>query len=152
MKRFWSYLKYVVRHKWFVLVAGNRIGASYWRLLIHDASKFLPSEWLPYSRTFYKPDGSNQYVESPEFNMAWLMHQHRNKHHWQYWILKMDCGLVEPLPMPTKYIYEMVADWMGAGRAITGKWEVREWYEKNKNEILLSKRTKLMVEFILKEV
>ena len=44
-----------------------------------------------------------------------------------------------PIPMPEKYAREMVADWAGAGRAITGKWETLEWYEKNQEKILFSK-------------
>jgi hypothetical protein len=36
------YLSYVVRHKWFVLLAGIKTGAPLWRLLIHDWSKFAP--------------------------------------------------------------------------------------------------------------
>ena len=57
--------------------------------MFHDWTKFRPSEWFRYAQTFYKPDGSKQYVESPEFAYAWMLHQHRNKHHWQYW-LKID--------------------------------------------------------------
>lgn len=150
MKRHWSYLKYVLRHKWFVLVASFKIGAPLWRAIVHDMSKFLPSEWTPYARTFCKPDGSKQYDETPEFNKAWLLHQHRNPHHWQSWLLRMDRGDVVAIQMPKKYAYEMVADWMGAGRAISGRWECAEWYEKNKDKIILHSGTKATVEYILR--
>ncbi len=146
MKRHWSYLKYVLRHKWFVLVASRRISASLWRALIHDLSKFRPSEWGPYARTFYADDGSKQYKPSPEFDHAWLLHQHRNPHHWQHWVLSEDSGRVKVLDMPVKFVDEMVADWMGAGRAITGKWEYKEWYEKNKGKMLLAPRTQELME------
>jgi hypothetical protein len=53
VNKHWQYLKYVVRHKWFVLVAGLHVGAPLWRLLIHDWSKFLPCEWRPYAAFFY---------------------------------------------------------------------------------------------------
>lgn len=150
MRRWWSYLKYVLRHKWFVLVAGRRIGAPVRRLILHDMSKFLPSEWWPYARTFYKEDGGKQYKEDDGFNQAWLLHQHRNPHHWQYWLLKTDRGDLVAVEMPKAYAIEMVADWMGAGRAITGKWEAKEWYEKNRSKIALGPKTREFVDRLLR--
>lgn len=144
-----NYLKYLLRHKWFVFIACIKIGASPWRGLVHDLSKFRLSEWLPYARCFYAPDGSKQYEKGPDFTLAWNDHQKRNKHHWQYWLVTWDGGATEPLPMPHKYILEMVADWMGAGRAITGKWEVKEWYRKNKDNIRLHYETRKVVQCIL---
>ena len=52
--------------------------------------------------------------------------------------------------MPEKYAREMVADWAGAGRAITGKWETLEWYKKNQEKILLHPETRSLVESILR--
>jgi hypothetical protein len=108
-----------------------------WRALVHDFSKFLPSEWFPYAEAFYLPHGQSRYQESEAFNVAWNNHQKRNKHHWQYWLITWDRGETEPLEMPHDFTREMVADWMGAGRAINGRWEVREWYNKNKDKIKL---------------
>lgn len=85
MKRHVAYLKAVLRHKWFVFWACFRFGVPIWSAILHDWDKFLPDEWFAYAKTFYKSDGSNQYVESADFAHAWMMHQHRNKHHWQYW-------------------------------------------------------------------
>lgn len=128
MKRHIAYLKYLMRHKWFVFQAGLKTGAPLWRLIIHDWTKFLPSEWGPYAATFYAKDGSKRYSPTPDFNTAWLLHTRRNKHHWQYWNLRMDSGEIVPVQMPDAYVREMVADWAGAGRAITGRWEVSEWW------------------------
>ena len=149
MKRHLAYLNYVLRHKWFVLVATIRIGAPIWRAIVHDMSKFLPSEWIPYAATFYAHDGSNRYDETEDFNLAWCLHQHRNPHHWQFWLLKQDGPGTKCLPMPKKYALEMVADWMGAGRAITGKWECNEWYQKNKDTIIIHKDTRNFIEPII---
>ena len=146
-----NYLKYVLRHKWFVLLASIRIGAPLWGAIIHDLSKFRPSEWIPYARCFYAPDGSKQYKEDLTFAVAWNDHQKRNKHHYQYWVILWDRGEYETLDMPRKYILEMVADWMGAGRAITGRWEVKEWYEKNKGNIKLSPSTRKTVDILIGE-
>lgn len=108
-----QYLAYVVRHKWFVFRAGLRTGAPLWRLLVHDWSKFTPAEWGPYVRKFY-----GGWERLDEFDQAWLHHQHHNPHHWQHWLLREDSGLLKLLRMPDDLVREMVADWMGAGRAI----------------------------------
>ena len=149
MKRYLCYLWYIVRHKYYVMIACFKIGAS-WRLaLLHDLSKFMPAEFIPYANTFYAADGSKRYSENIEFACAWNKHQKRNKHHWQYWILTWDNGRTIALPMPSRYIYEMVADWMGAGRAITGKWEYRDWYNKNKEKMCLCPATRETIEAII---
>ena len=150
MKRHIAYLKYIIRHKWFVFVAGLKLRVPLWQLIIHDWTKFLPSEWSEYAFTFYNKDGSGRYIETPGFIEAWNHHQKRNKHHWQYWVLTTDSGETESIPMPMKYIREMVADWCGAGRAITGKWDVISWYNKNRKNIMLHEYTREHVESILK--
>lgn len=153
MRRHLNYLMYIWRHKWFVYVACLRLKTApdtlFWRAIVHDLSKFRPSEWMPYARTFYAPDGSKQYNEGPDFALAWNDHQNRNKHHWQYYLLTWDRGETVALPMPKIYVWEMVVDWMGAGRAITGRWETKEWYGKNKDNMLLHPKTRKMVEDVL---
>lgn len=151
MLRNWSYLKYILRHKWFVFVAGRKLGCSFWRLFWHDFSKFRPSEWLPYARTFYAPDGSKRYVETPSFDKAWLLHIHRNPHHWQYWILRHDDGRETKIDIPRKFLREMVADWCGAGKAITGKWEVYSWYFQNALKIKLACADRVFVENLIEQ-
>src|SRR6266536_5236416 len=96
MKGHWAYLKYVLRHKWFVFIAGRWVGAPLWRLIIHDWSKFLPCEWEPYVQSFYCRDGSKRDWKTRdvwtkmEFDLAWNHHQKVNKHHWQFWTLVTD--------------------------------------------------------------
>lgn len=151
MKRHIAYFKYVIRHKWFVFLACRRCRVSLWQSIIHDWHKFLPSEWGPYAHTFYTPDGSKRYVETPEFAAAWNLHQKRGKHHWQHWFITWDRGESEPLEMPLKYAREMVADWWGAGRGITGRWDALTWYNQNKERIKLHPYTRITVENILEK-
>ena len=169
MKRHIAYLKYLIRHKWFVLVAGIKIGCPLWRLLTHDLSKFRPSEWFAYVAYFYGTqypsvytyygDRRNHILDTgfykenikEKFEFAWLHHQHRNLHHWQYWLLKEDDGDTKVLEMPEKYVFEMVADWMGAGRAISGKWDFEDWYTKNKSKIVLHEESQLLAEKLMIE-
>lgn len=160
----WQCMKYVVRHKWFVFVAGRKTGASLWRLLIHDWSKFLPSEWKAYADYFYsKPplqgpfDRPNheQTVKDWEvameraFDRAWLRHIHRHDHHWNHWVLREDSGEVKCLEMDEAAWREMVADWMGAGRALHGRWRALEWYFENRDKIQMHPVTRRHVEILL---
>jgi hypothetical protein len=149
IKRHISYLKYVLIHKWFVFIAGLKTSAPLWRLLVHDWQKFLPCEWFTYAYTFYDKCGRKRFLKNPKFDFAWNHHQKACKHHWQYWVLIRDGGNLTYLDIPESYVREMVADWMGAGRAITGKWDIHKWYDQNKNNILLSDNTRKFVEKIL---
>jgi hypothetical protein len=142
------YASYVARHKWFVFRAGLKTRAPFWRLLIHDWSKLSRAEWTPYVHSFYRSDVPREHKQAA-FDAAWLHHQHRNPHHWQHWLLQEDDGALKKLPMPDHFIREMVADWMGAGRAITGKWEVVEWYRKNATRIKLEAGTRDRVHELL---
>lgn len=156
------YLSYVLRHKWFVLIAGLKTGAPLWRLLIHDWSKLTPAEWGPYVRKFYgkvESDearrrsirivnaefGHTQAEIDAAFDRAWLHHQHASPHHWQHWLLREDDGGTKTLPMPEHFAREMVADWAGAGRAITGRWEVGKWYAENAHKQVMHPDTRLLV-------
>lgn len=144
MRRYLFYLKYVIRHKWFVLVEGRKLHVPIWQLLIHDWDKFIPALFINYAKCFYESDGSSRYKE--EYLIAsWNAHQKRNKHHWQYWILVWDNGNADYLPIPDVHRREMLADWRGAGRAV-GKPDTREWYKKNASKIKIHPDTRRWIE------
>jgi hypothetical protein len=151
LQQFWAYLKYVLRHKWFVYQAGIKLHVPFINLVVHDWDKFLPFEFLTYAKVFYKPDGSKQYVESDDFAKAWNAHQKRNKHHWQYWLLTWDRGDTVALDMPFIDILEMVADWSGAGMAINGDSNPSSWYQARlaSGAIKISSKTAALVDSIL---
>ena len=154
-----QYAKYVIRHKWFVMLACFKHGIP-WRGIVHDISKFRPSEWIPYARFFYDPNGNKKtrrdstgYYKPTDtgdvaFDYAWLLHQKRNKHHWQWWCLPKDGGGIKVLPMPRKYALEMYCDWVGAGRAqgVDDWYNPGRWYEANKSKMILHADTVRMVE------
>ena len=54
MRKHWLYLKYLMRHKWFVFVAGLRTGAPLWRLinsrLVEAAAERVASVCTPLLR------------------------------------------------------------------------------------------------------
>jgi hypothetical protein len=143
---------------------------------MHDLSKLSPSEFFPYMNWFSdsvfngyrKSSGGVRGIymftgcglesvdimdevdrRQKDFDLAWNSHIHKNPHHWQHWVLREDSGATKVLEMPEVYVKEMVCDWVGAGIAITGKREVREWYAKNKEKIVLHPETRKFVEQLL---
>lgn len=150
-----KYLRYIVKHKWCVFCECWKRGLI-WRGVIHDWSKFLPSEWFPYVENFYgkkpiKRDETGYYKPtdvSPEFDRAWLHHIHHNAHHWQHWLLVQDEDDDKVLPIPRKYLVEMLCDWKGAGRA-QDKPDTIAWYEKNKNKMIMDEHSRSILEAML---
>jgi hypothetical protein len=125
----------------------------YLRGLTHDLSKLLPSEFFNYMNYFYDYDNkckrySKKVIEN-DFNMSWLIHQKRNDHHWQWWIIHMDDGSTEVMEMNIDALLEMISDWVGAGIAINGKENVINWYLDNKDKMLLNEHTRTALEFLL---
>ena len=130
-----KYLKYLIKHKYYVTVECFKRGL-YWRGLTHDLSKFLPDEFIPYMNFFY---GKSKEFAQSQFDFAWLKHQKRNPHHWQWWILKEDSGEYKIFEMSREYREEMLCDWHGAGKAIMGKnSNTKEWYLKNKDKTIIA--------------
>jgi hypothetical protein len=138
-----KYASYVLRHKYFVAKYCWREGL-YYAAFIHDWSKFLPSEWFAYANYFY----GEKIEQDLNFDEAWLHHQKRQKHHWQYWTLLEDEGDVRALEIPNKYVLEMLCDWKGAGMA-QGKPDLQAWYLKNHDKMRLEFYTRVWVESLL---
>jgi hypothetical protein len=163
-----KYLRYVLRHKWYVMLECFRQGL-YWRGIMHDMSKFRPDEFIPYANHFYgegkditegrdstgyyKPTNTGDYA----FDFAWLLHQKRNRHHWQWWILPEDKGGVIVLPIGDDSLLEMICDWVGAGQA-QGHFSpkndhylaTRAWYNTNGYKMQLHPHTRKQIEEIIK--
>ena len=147
MRAYLSYLWYLIRHKWFVFLKCCEYGIPLLGLL-HDLSKFFPDEFIAYARYFYNADGSprteRDKATTRAFDLAWFKHQRRNKHHWQYWVLLEDEGGIKPLPIPRAYVKEMLADWLGAGRALGA--DLKEWYFNHKTVMLLDQGVRSFIE------
>jgi len=153
MKYFWL----TVRHKWYVLLAARKIGVPLWRALLHDLSKFTLAELPHYDRQFCGPKD-----DPGGFAKAWLHHYHRNAHHWEHWIVESlhshsspdrdECIVDNCLRMPDAYILEMIADWMGASKAYTGSWDMKDWLIKNLGKMKFHPGTRARVMALLAEV
>jgi hypothetical protein len=155
----------VIKHKFWVAYYCFKDGLA-WRGLIHDLSKLRPSEWFAYANYFYGPKAEEHWklrkagggyykpyqTGDQKFDFCWLLHQKRNDHHWQWWVLPEDEGGVYALPMKEKAIREMICDWRGAGRAQGYGDNIPEWYKKNKGKMKLHHHTRHMLEMKLVKI
>jgi hypothetical protein len=132
------FLESLNQHIAYVQEQGRRMGISEIQILGHDLSKFSAQEIPFYARNFF---GGKSPVDQPhsdvEFACAWLHHQNHNPHHWEYWVSRSGKYKNQALPMPEKYIKEMIADWHGASKAYTGDWDISEWLNKNGPNMIL---------------
>ena len=133
----------ILKHKWFVFVAGIGLGCNLLGLILHDLSKFYPCERRAV-------DDARPY--------AWNYHANRNRHHCEFWYSRTGgrgCGDFENgqvLPMPRRYIKEMVADWFGASRAYNGHWPPKTgwtWFNSNFSKMLMHPHTRYEVTQLL---
>jgi hypothetical protein len=147
------FLNYLIHHKWYVFLECCRYGVP-WRGICHDISKFLPGEFTAYANYYYDNFAGREATISPmslevsPYYPAWLIHQQRNRHHWQGWILHQENSNMTVIPMPDQYIKEMVADWRGAGKA-QGQPDTMAWYKDNRDNIVLHAATRIKVEQLL---
>lgn len=154
MKKHWQYLKYVLKHKWYTFLECCKLGVP-WLGIIHDWSKFLPSEWFACVNYFHGPqaiprrDVTGYYKPTDTgdlaFDFARFLHDKRNRHSWQWWTLPNDKNGIEVFPIPDKYRREMLADWRGAGRA-QGTPNTASWYCANSEKMQLHPETRAWIE------
>lgn len=143
MKAILTCLWRLVRHKWFILVAGLRLGVPLWLLIIHDLSKLLPVELPAYARRYHGDAG-----DPTGYAYAFLHHQNHNPHHWECWVDQDG----HPLPMPDRYVREMVADWLGAQRSKHGNWLIEEWFAEIRHSMCAHSKTKDRLRVVMGQV
>lgn len=151
----WGHFRTITTHKWLVMKYCFRVGL-YWQGILHDLSKFSPSEFFAGCR-YYQGTRSpnNAQREAKGYSSAWLHHKGRNKHHYEYWIdygLKPGQGLCG-MKMPDRYIYEMFLDRIAASRIYkkdryTDKSPL-EYYLSGSTEQFLHPHTKKVLEQLL---
>ena len=117
----------------------------------HDASKNEDREYFPYDDYFYNRKASRTSFVVDEFNEAFLMHIHKNPHHWQHWVLIPDS---ENLPqkaifMPFNYIIEMVCDWFSFSLESGVISAIFDFYLERKNYIILHPKSREFLEVLL---
>lgn len=111
----------ITRHRHKVIAHSKRAGIL-WQGLRHDLSKYSPTEFIAGAR-YYSGDRSPNEGERREYgySAAWLHHKGRNKHHFEYWSdYNTVSHMLEPVPMPPKYIAEMFCDRVAASKIYQG--------------------------------
>lgn len=130
----------------------DEIDASWQIEFAHDKSKNQTDEYEAYDAYFY--GGNRSYAVVQDYQRAWLLHIHRNPHHWQHWILIND----DPeegeilLEMPYNYILEMICDWWAFSWNDGDPFEIFIWYNEHKNYMKLHPDTRKTVEDILDRI
>lgn len=101
-----------------------------YNLWIHDLSKFSLQEAYGYAIHDFKNPKATQSL----FQRAWHHHKLQNPHHPECWLSVERSGAITPLPMPSIYVAEMIADWIGA--SISYGTNFQEWLPKNLPQFL----------------
>lgn len=140
MKKYITYLRYLLTHKYWVAYYCFKDGL-YWRGLMHDLSKFRPDEFFPYVNFFGVAEKTKH--SKDEFALAWARHLRRNTHHWNHWVIKKEDGGDRIFEMPEKDRREMIADWLGVQKTL-GKDDLAGWYKER--QITLGPKTRRWVE------
>ena len=107
----WKHFKTITKHRLIVMAGCFRVGLV-WQGLTHDLSKYSPTEFLMGAK-YYQGTRSPNTAEREEkgYSQAWMHHKGRNRHHYEYWTdMNRVTRNYEPVPMPRKYLVEMVMD------------------------------------------
>ena len=107
----WKHFKTITKHKWLVFQGCCQVGL-YWQGITHDLSKYSPTEFCNGAR-YYQGIRSPNTAEREDkgYSEAWIHHKGRNRHHFEYWTdLNRETRTYTAVPMPRKYLVEMVMD------------------------------------------
>ena len=150
----WQHFKTITWHKILVMDGCFRVGL-YWQGLCHDLSKYSPTEFLVGARLYQgnrSPNGAER--EEKGYSEAWMHHKGRNKHHYEYWTdMSRETWRYEAVPMPRKYLVEMVMDRRAACMVYQGKNygpdSALKYYLRSKDRSLMHPKTQQELEYVL---
>ena len=150
----WHHFLTITKHRLLVCGGCFRVGL-YWQGLTHDLSKYSPTEFLNGAK-YYQGDRSPNAAEREDkgYSEAWIHHKGRNRHHYEYWTdMNRQTRCYEPIPMPRKYLVEMVMDRRAACMTYQGKNyrddSALEYFEKSREKQLMHPQTRRELEYIL---
>ena len=154
MNKAWGHFKTITRHRHLVMRHCFQVGL-YGRGLLHDLSKYSLTEFRVGAK-YYTGTKSPNAVERDEngWSLAWMHHKGRNKHHFEYWTdLDPVTHVYTAVPMPTKYLVEMVMDRIAACKVYLGEryhdGSALEYLHRAKDSHLLHPDTAQRLEHIL---
>ena len=155
-----GHLKTIGVHKLQVMRECFAIGL-YYQGIMHDLSKFMPSEFLNGCK--YYQDGkrspNNAEREDKGYSFAWMHHKGRNRHHFVFWTdysqhAKPGENPVVPVKIPRKYVAEMLMDRIAASKTYLkdqyNQHEPLKYYQKGRSHYLMHPQTARELERMLK--
>ena len=150
----WKHFKTINHHRFLVMVGCFKVGL-YRQGLTHDLSKYSPTEFGIGARYFQgtrSPNAAER--EAKGYSEAWMHHKGRNRHHYEYWTdMHPVTKTYEPIPMPRKYLVEMVMDRIAACRTYQGKnytdGSALTYLEKSREQHLMHPETKKQLAYLL---
>ena len=150
----WHHFKTITWHRWLVRQGCFRVGL-YWQGLIHDLSKYSRVEFWTGAR-YYQGVRSPNAAEREEkgYSESWMHHKGRNRHHYEYWTdMSPVTRNYEPVPMPRKYLAEMVMDRRAACMVYQGKnytpGSALAYFLSSRERELMHPKTRRELEYIL---
>ena len=154
MGNFWGHLKTVAKHRRLVMQGCFRIGLIA-QGLTHDLSKFSPTEFWTCVR-YYQGNRSPNVKEREVrgYSLAWMHHKGRNKHHFEYWTdIRPGSKTYAPIPMPNRYLAEMVMDRIAACKTYQGRdytdASPLQYFEKARESSAIHPQTRRKLQFLL---
>ena len=150
----WKHFCTITKHRFLVMRYCFKVGLI-WRGLTHDLSKYSPTEFWTGARYYQgvrSPNAAER--EDKGFSEAWMHHKGRNRHHYEYWTdMNMTTGVYESVPMPRKYLVEMVMDRIAACKVYRGDEytddAALEYFSRSFERSLMHDDTKRELEYIL---
>ena len=154
-KKAWGHLKTITRHRFLVMVGCFRVGLIR-QGLTHDLSKYSPTEFLEGAR-YYQGTRSPNAAEREDkgYSEAWMHHKGRNRHHYEYWTdMNRQTRCYESVPMPKRYLAEMVMDRIAACKTYEGKAytpaSALNYFLKSRERELMHPKTREELEVLLR--
>ena len=152
--KLWQHFKTITHHRILVMRGCFRVGL-YWQGLTHDLSKYSPTEFFTGAR-YYQGNRSPNAAEREDkgFSEAWMHHKGRNRHHYEYWTdMSLETKNYESVPMPRKYLAEMVMDRLAACKTYQGSAYTDAsaliYFEKSREKALMHPQTRQELGYIL---
>ena len=159
LKNAWGHFRTITRHKALVAEGCFKVGLCRQGIL-HDLSKFSPTEFMVGARYFQGTRSPNNAErETIGYSSSWLHHKGRNRHHYEYWIdynMRPDNdkdSILIPVKMPGRYVVEMLMDRIAASKVYQGDaytdTSPLKYYQGGKASEMMHPQTRKLLEKLL---
>lgn len=122
LKSAFLHFKTITNHRHKVIAHCAKAGIL-WQGLLHDLSKYSPTEFMPGARFYLGTRSPNEAErEAYGYSLAWMHHKGRNRHHFEYWTdYNPKTKEIIAVKMPLRYVAEMFCDRVAASKIYQGK-------------------------------